>query len=56
MWDLPGPGIKPVSPALAGEFFTTEPPGKPCATLLTRTVVCSSWGRCESVVQDKAKE
>ena len=27
MWDLPGPGIKPVSPALAGGFFTTEPPG-----------------------------
>ena len=28
-WDLPGSGIKPVSPALAGEFFTTEPAGKP---------------------------
>ena len=29
---LPDPGIEPgslVSPALAGEFFTTEPPGKP---------------------------
>ena len=29
--DLPNPGIKPMflaSPALAGEFFTTEPPGK----------------------------
>ena len=26
---LPEPGVKPVSPALAGEFFTTEPPGKP---------------------------
>ena len=26
---LPDPGIKPVSPALAGGFFTTEPPGKP---------------------------
>ena len=25
---LPDPGIKPVSPALAGRFFTTEPPGK----------------------------
>ena len=24
-----GSGIKPVSPALAGGFFTTEPPGKP---------------------------
>ena len=26
--DLPDPGIKPLSPALAGGFFTTEPPGK----------------------------
>ena len=26
--DLPKPGIKPVSPALAGEFYTTESPGK----------------------------
>ena len=28
MWDLPGPGIEPMSPALAGGFFTTAPPGK----------------------------
>ena len=28
MWDPPGPGIKPVSPALAGGFLTTVPPGK----------------------------
>ena len=27
--DLPNPGIKPRSPALAGGFFTTEPHGKP---------------------------
>ena len=27
--DLSNPGIKLVSPALAGGFFTTEPPGKP---------------------------
>ena len=27
--DLPNPGIPPVSPVLAGKFFTTEPPGKP---------------------------
>jgi len=26
---LPDPRIKLVSPALAGRFFTTEPPGKP---------------------------
>ena len=27
-WDLPRPGIKPMSPALAGRFSTTGPPGK----------------------------
>ena len=27
--DLPHPGIEPMSPALAGVFFTAEPPGKP---------------------------
>ena len=27
--DLPDPGIETVSHALAGRFFTTEPPGKP---------------------------
>ena len=27
--DLPDPGIEPMSLALAGEFFTTKPPGKP---------------------------
>ena len=27
--DLPDPGIEFKSPALAGGFFTTEPPGKP---------------------------
>ena len=28
MWDLPGPGVEPVSPALAGGLPTTAPPGK----------------------------
>ena len=28
MWDLPGPGIEPVSPVLAGGFLTTALPGK----------------------------
>ena len=27
--DLPNPGIEPSSPALAGGFFTTEPPARP---------------------------
>ena len=29
MWDPPGPGLEPVSPAPAGRFSTTAPPGKP---------------------------
>ena len=28
-WDLPGPGIEPVSPTLTGGFLNTVPPGKP---------------------------
>ena len=35
--DLPEPGIKPVSPALAGGFFTTEPP----ETIFQKT---DTWG------------
>ena len=30
MRDLPGSGTEPISPALAGGFFTSEPSGKPC--------------------------
>ena len=29
MWDPPGPGLEPVSPALAGGLSTTAQPGKP---------------------------
>ena len=29
MWDLPGVGLKPVSPAFQGVFLTTGPAGKP---------------------------
>ena len=32
--DLPDLGIKLVSPALASEFFTIEPPGKPKKVML----------------------
>ena len=37
--DLPDPGIKPVPPALAGGFFTTEPPEKSLC-------VCFVWPCC----------
>ena len=29
MWDPPGPGPEPMTPALAAGFSTTAPPGKP---------------------------
>ena len=32
--DLPDPWIEPESPAMAGRFFTTEPPGKPIGKIL----------------------
>ena len=28
MWDLPGPGLEPVFPALADGFLSSAPPGK----------------------------
>ena len=38
MQDLPGSGVGLVSPALAGRFFTTEPPGEPpkCLSLFSK--------------------
>ena len=42
--DLPGPGIKPVSPAspaLAGGLFTTVPPGKPVPKIHEPCFVCT---------------
>ena len=37
MWS----GIKPMSPALAGGFFTTEPPGKPSFDFWYLNFICS---------------
>ena len=36
MWDPPRSGIEPMSPALEGRFFTTEPTGKPWTCSLER--------------------
>ena len=44
-WDLPNPGIEPESsesPALAGRFFITEPPGKPLNHWTAREVLVST--------------
>ena len=43
MWDLPASGIKPMSPELAAEFFTTDPPGKPRGTVFFQPIsYCST--------------
>ena len=44
MWDLPIAGITPVCPALAGGFFTTEPPGKPSGIFLILVFHTCTWG------------
>ena len=43
MWDLPRPGLEPVSPALAGRFSTTAPPGKPTTLILHWQVIVTIW-------------
>ena len=64
MWDLPRPGLKPVSPALAGKFSTTAPPGKPKIITLedgrvegrALTPSCESTGittNCRTIINGK---
>ena len=36
MWDPPRAGLEPLSPALAGRFSATAPPGKPSASILEK--------------------
>ena len=45
--DLPNPGIKLTSPALAGGFLTTEPPGKSHSVFIT-FLVNGTLGRKQS--------
>ena len=42
MWDPSRPGLEPVSPALAGRFSTTAPPGKPYFLLFNGWVIFHS--------------
>ena len=39
MWDLPGPGLEPMSPALKGGFLTIAPPGKSLELFSEKTEV-----------------
>ena len=47
MWAPPRPGLEPVSPALAGRFSTTAPPGKPFSDVLLEIELCRV-PRCRS--------
>ena len=49
MWDLPRPGLEPVSPALAGRLSTTAPPGKPHTALFLRCVLISEIFKSEKI-------
>ena len=46
--DLPNPGIKPVSPELAGGFFITESPGKP--SVLFGLKISHVWAKTHSIL------
>ena len=43
MWDLPGPWIEPTSPAVAGGFLTTGPPGKSVSVLKSKNYGDGWW-------------
>ena len=42
MWDLPRPGLEPMSPALAGGFSTTASLGKPYPCILNHIILQSN--------------
>ena len=45
MWNLPGPGIKPLPPALAGRFLSTVPPQK--SPLRTFLMIGGGINKCD---------
>ena len=63
MWDPPRPGLEPVSPALAGRFSTTAPPGKPQLWVFkSGSASCAenrlekSWSRSKETSQEAEKK
>ena len=62
MWDPPRPGLEPVSPALAGRFSTTAPPGRPLnmpfkiyaaynGRVMSHSVCNVGWQACNDCLQ-----
>ena len=51
--DLPDPGMEPLSPSLAGRFFTTKPPGKPKLKDITFRLIEKNGLKKEEKVQNK---
>ena len=49
MWDLPRPGVEAVSPALAGRFFITQPPGKPSEFIDLNVAAAKSLQLCPTL-------
>ena len=49
VWDPPGPGIEPVSAALADGFFTIEPPGKTSFQFFLTAGIKWSFGRKKEI-------
>ena len=50
MWDLPGPELEPMSPAWAGGFLTTVPPGKSPAALF---IIAKTWTQPKCLSTDE---
>ena len=49
MWDPPGPGLEPMSPAFAGRLSSTAPPGKPQLSILHLVVyICQCYSLTSS--------
>lgn len=49
MWDIPRLGMERVSPASAGRFLTTEPPGEPHVTVCMLVLPCVYVSACVAV-------
>ena len=50
MWDLPRPGLEPVSLALAGRLSTTAPPGKSLRDVLSPFLANLHWAMASTTL------